>query len=129
MHSSQLLDIVQRPWSIVLQIVHETPQMKGPIPNPNTHIRKYRRRGGFNAPQLFAHLFGRIACSIGTGSGSLVGISPAVSFEDAWIRNFDVSPSGGFVMCDYAARGEGGLLPTCELSQHGALAVKRRMDC
>lgn len=44
MHSSQLLDIVQRPWSIVLQIVHETPQMKGPIPNPNTHIRKYRRR-------------------------------------------------------------------------------------
>src|SRR5277367_1679936 len=56
----------------------------------------------------------------------LVGISQSSSFEDARIRNFDVSPSGGFVMCDYASRGEGGLLSTCELSQHGPLAVKRR---
>ena len=84
----------------------------------------------FNSPQPLTHLIERIARGVGTPKGFPVAIPQSSYVEDIQIRNVGVCPgSGGSILSDCAAAGEGGLLFTGELSHHEALAVTEKGGC
>jgi dinuclear metal center YbgI/SA1388 family protein len=84
----------------------------------------------FNSPQPLTHLIERIARGVGTPKGFPVAIPQSSSVEDIQIRTVGVCPgSGGSVLRDCAAAGDGGLLFTGELSHHEALAVTEKGGC
>ena len=84
----------------------------------------------FDSPQPLTHLIERIARGVGNPKGFPVAIPQSASVEDIQIRTVGVCPgSGGSILRDCVAAGEGGLLFTGELSHHEALAVTEKGGC
>lgn len=84
----------------------------------------------FASPQPLTHLIERIARGVGTPKGFPVAIPQSACVEDLLIHTVGVCPgSGGSVLRDCAAAGDGGLLFTGELSHHEALAVTEKGGC
>jgi putative NIF3 family GTP cyclohydrolase 1 type 2 len=81
-------------------------------------------------PQPLTLLIERIAVGVGRPAGFPVAIPQSASVEDIMISRIGICPgSGGSVLGNCEAAGEGGLLFTGELAHHESLAVVEKGGC